>query len=156
MFDQRVALAPGQSLPTKEDSEDLPYTPVGRCVVCDSSFNELCGSRICTVCRDFVLLCGTCQIDLFEYHCKRHAFLKDCYFTFLERFDAANLQIQHEKLTQVLMHLNTNPGNKNVRKTVVKQMDKVTLRMESLRKGRCFVDKSAPRRCRSWSMPSRT
>jgi predicted sulfurtransferase len=58
VFDQRVSLQPDPS------AADVV---VGRCFSCSLPYDELCGSRVCAVCRDLVLACGVCQRDGAEY-----------------------------------------------------------------------------------------
>jgi hypothetical protein len=36
------------------------------------SYDELSASRICTVCRDLVLMCPLCAAAKLEYHCAAH------------------------------------------------------------------------------------
>ena len=69
VFDQRVAI-----------SSTNP-TIVGRCLGCDEPFDEISGSRVCTVCRDLVLVCPRCSDSLLEYHCATHQPWAQHYFT---------------------------------------------------------------------------
>ena len=82
VFDQRVAIASQNA------------TVVGHCVNCTTAYDELSGGRLCTVCRDLVLVCPTCAEALPEYHCPNHQPWKSCYFSFLDRFDTQELQRQ--------------------------------------------------------------
>jgi len=118
---------------------------VGRCIECSTPYDEISGSRLCTVCRDLVLVCPDCCARSREYHCKRHQAWKNCYFTFLDTFDQTELKAQNEELGRLRDTYTT----KNVRKTLFRQMEKVHNRIVQLDNGSEMVDKSAPRRCRS-------
>lgn len=123
---------------------------VGRCVNCDCPFDEIAGSRVCTVCRDLVLVCPTCRDTLREYHCRRHALWKSCYFTFLEVFDVEQLKQQQQEL--MLLHdveYSQKNAHRRVRKTISKQIDKITQRVALLESRVEKVEPNAPRRCRT-------
>lgn len=127
VFDRRIAVATHNT------------TVVGRCVSCAAPYDELSGSRLCTVCRDLVLVCPACAEALREYHCKGHQSWKGCYFSFLEQFDTHELQRQALELEQKWEELcapagqhrrsggkgKLQKGNKNKRSTLQKQIDKV-------------------------------
>lgn len=122
---------------------------VGKCIHCSSQFDELSGSRVCTVCRDLVLVCPSCQSNLREYHCKLHSSWKGCYFTFLEVFDRVKLQTQLEDLGKLLNGI----SSKNTKRTLRKQIAKVQDHMNALKNGTTQVDRDAPRRCRTCREP---
>lgn len=151
VFDQRVAVKPSECKPTNEPPKDIV---VGRCVECDAPFDEICGSRLCTVCRDLVLVCPHCQDKLREYHCRRHAGWKACYFTFLEIYDAEQLLNQHNELEQLRKSLVPACSYKNVRKTLSRQIDRVVQRLDNLQSGAAVAEKDAPRRCRTCMEPN--
>lgn len=146
VFDQRVAMKPDPTLPQNE--------VVGRCVECERPFDEICGSRVCTVCRDLVLVCPQCQSTLREYHCRRHASWKNCYFTFLEVFDSKELNEQLRGLRQIYDSLVPASEHKNQRRTLSRQMDKIQQHLEKLESGVVTVDRQAPRRCRTCMEPN--
>jgi hypothetical protein len=146
VFDQRVAMKP---------EEDKPWEVVGRCLECGENFDELSGSRRCTVCQDLVLVCPCCESTLREYHCRRHSTWKDCYFTFLEVFDEKDLSVQLKKLTQFRDVLIPASAHKNQRRTLSRQIEKVKEQLGKLSQGMAAVDRDAPRRCRT-CMQSRT
>ena len=149
VFDSRVAMKPNMSEPQNE--------VVGRCVECSSPFDEICGSRVCSVCHDLVLVCPKCQSALREYHCRRHSNWKDCYFTFLEIFDVDELTYQKNRLDQIRDNLAASPEskrNKKVRRTLTRQIEKISLQMELLKSGATQVDRNAPRRCRTCMEPN--
>lgn len=87
------------------------------------------GSRVCTVCRDLVLVCTQCQSSLREYHCSRHSRWKECYFSFLEVFDRAELVAQQLQLQEIRESLNALPSTKNTRRALTRQIDKVRTRL---------------------------
>ena len=53
---------------------------------------------MCAVCKAVCLCCEGCRERLDELHCKDHRALADCYFWFLDKFDAAELQRQRTAL----------------------------------------------------------
>ncbi|MGK3736464.1 MAG: putative sulfurtransferase [Bacillariaceae sp.] len=136
-----------------DDDDDDSYEVVGRCVECSDPFDELCGSRVCTVCRDLVLVCEKCRTrsnTLREFHCKRHAVWKTCYFSFLEIFDQSELEEQHRVLLSLRDEASVERGNnKNVRRTLTRQINKVESRMREIKEDCLLIDRNAPRRCRS-------
>lgn len=144
VFDQRVAIKP---------QNDKPPEVVGQCVECKETFDELSGSRICTVCRDLVLVCTRCQLKLREYHCRRHAKLKGCYFTFLEVFDKEELHDHIIGLERARDTLVPSSAHKNQRRTISRQIEKVRDRLKEVEEGAVMVDREAPRRCRTCTQP---
>lgn len=146
VFDQRVAMKPD---PTKPQNEI-----VGRCTECSVPYDEICGSRVCTVCRDLVLICPTCQTQLREYHCRRHSAWKDCYFTFLEVFDVNELTIQNTRLGELRDSLVPAAEYRNQRRTLARQMEKISEQIKKLERGEAIVNRKAPRRCRTCMDPS--
>lgn len=146
VFDQRVAMKP---------EEDKPWEVVGRCLECGEKFDELSGSRRCTVCQDLVLVCPSCESTLREYHCRRHSTWKDCYFTFLEVFEETELLVQIKELEKLRDVLIPASAHKNQRRTLSRQMEKVKNQLDKLSQGTAVVDRSAPRRCRT-CLQSRT
>ncbi|KAG7355720.1 hypothetical protein IV203_000406 [Nitzschia inconspicua] len=160
-FDKRVAIKPDMSSQRtslddgkSESSSKAEYEVVGTCVECTAPFDELDGSRVCTVCRDLVLVCCDCQSSLLEYHCSRHAAWKDCYFSFLEVFDSEQLCEQKLKLEKIRESLELLPNTKNTRRALARQIDKVEQRISELDTGKVTVQNNAPRRCRSCLEPN--
>jgi hypothetical protein len=145
VFDQRVAMKP--KFNGKEPSRKNEI--VGQCIECTSPFQEICGSRVCTVCRDLVLICLSCQCKLREYHCKRHSSWKDSYFTFLEIFDSKELESQKNQLFHLRESLTPPAENRNTRRTLLRQVEKVTKHMARLESGQEKVHREAPLRCRT-------
>jgi len=166
-FDQRIALSPAEHYQQrkllddtvvesdtpelKEDNKLQPPKVVGKCMECHTAYDELSGSRICTVCRDLVLVCPSCQIQLREYHCLRHSEWKD-YYTFLEVFGKEQLEAQVSSM-QYLLDRHTE-YSKHVKKTLRKQIRKIRDRLEEIEKNPDLVNPDAPRRCRSCREPS--
>jgi hypothetical protein len=146
VFDQRVAMKPD---PAKQQNE-----VVGRCVHCTSQFDEICGSRVCTVCRDLVLVCPTCQSTLREYHCRRHCLWKECYFTFLEIFDVDELKEHVCRLKEARATLMPSSAHRNQRRTLSRQIVKVDEHISKLEAGTLIANPNAPRRCRTCWEPS--
>ena len=138
VFDQRV---------TAMDSSSSSV--VGKCVECAAPYDEISGSRLCTVCRDLVLVCPNCQANLREYHCRRHSVWKHCYFTFLDIYGADELQSQLEQLEGHRESLIPAGDYKNMRRTLMKQITKVNTRLKKLESGEAEVDRESPRRCRT-------
>ena len=106
---------------------------VGRCEYCDKPYDELHGTRVCTVCRELVLICAPCRGKVTELHCEQHFHLKDLYFTNLERFSVAELRAQHAGLKK--LHADLVAGGKkerNRRRTLQRQMAKLEHRIANL------------------------
>ncbi len=146
VFDQRVAMKPDPMKPQN--------AVVGRCLECKVPFDEICGSRICTVCRDLVLVCPGCQLALREYHCRRHSSWKDCYFTFLDVFDTSELKEQMGRLTEIHKNLLPASEHKNQRRTLSRQIEKINQQIGKLEAGILTVNREAPRRCRTCTEPN--
>ena len=163
-FDLRVAMDPKECLIRHEAlatgasdavdasaAEELSATKeiVGKCLECNVPYDTISGSRVCTVCRDLVLVCPTCTTKLRELHCARHSGWKHCYFTFLEVFSADELAVQLEELTKIRDGLVPPAQHKAMRRTLNKQIEKVTKRIKALKNGEAKVEMDAKRRCRT-------
>ena len=133
VFDQRVAI-----------SSTNP-TIVGRCLGCQEPYDELSGSRICTVCRDLVLVCPRCSDSLLEYHCATHQPWAQHYFTFLQNYSAEELKAQLVGLQRLW---DDSKGKKKRRLTLRKQIEKVRNEI-STRDQLGDPPRSATRRCRT-------
>jgi predicted sulfurtransferase len=159
VFDQRVTWPPVAQPKQEQDASNAATASVvnanivGTCVACEAPFDQLCGSTICTVCRDLVLICPCCQSSLREYHCRRHASWKDCYFTFLEPFDQEELAIQKKHLQELHETMMSPSQSKNVRRTLKRQIAKIDQRMKQLASRQAAPDRNAPCRCRSCMEP---
>lgn len=153
VFDQRVAMKPSECCRNAVNDECASNIVVGKCIECSTPYDELCGSRICTVCRDPVLVCPSCQSVLREYHCRRHSAWKTFYFTFLDAFSVEDLQGHLAQLTHLLGRCLPSSQYKNVRRTIMRQIDKIQHRIQALESGEQEVDLNAPRRCRTCTEP---
>lgn len=152
VFDQRVAMSPFECHDSRAPLTERDI--VGKCVSCQVPYDELCGSRVCTVCRDLVLVCQSCQVQLREYHCTRHSTWNNCYFTFLEIFSKDELLSQKAELLCLRETFVPPASHKNVRRTISRQIEKVSQRIEALDCGSECFDPKAPRRCRTCREPS--
>mmetsp|Transcript_13339 Transcript_13339/g.32616 ORF Transcript_13339/g.32616 Transcript_13339/m.32616 type:complete len:624 (+) Transcript_13339:3-1874(+) len=167
-FDKRVAVKPTATPVTTTTTNDsstesasassATYEVVGRCLECQNPFDELCGSRVCSVCRDLVLVCPKCREGLREYHCERHSEWKSCYFTFLEYFDRDELLAQKIELLSIRdMKYAPTPSckHKNIRRTLSRQTEKLEQQIRWMDgNNRTKGVKDAPRRCRTCMEPS--
>lgn len=157
VFDQRVAQRPADchSLRSNALGDNVSDRVtsgsdiVGKCIECHDPFDEICGSRVCTVCRDLVLVCKKCQSELREYHCARHSTWKRCFFTFLDVFDQEQLSAQAKDLKQLRETHSPACEHKNVRRTLSRQIEKVVQRIYLLESGAVTMNHFAPRRCRT-------
>jgi len=157
VFDRRVVMSGSDSKgPDNIEGDSQPSQEVvGRCYECDAPFDQVSGSNICTVCRDVCLICTECKQKLREYHCRRHAEWKTCYFTFLDVYDRSELESQRLQLTEFrnICMLEKSNKSKNIRRTLTKQIDKISDRIYQLDAQGVVVDRDAPRRCRSCFEP---
>jgi predicted sulfurtransferase len=145
VFDRRIAMEP-------DEKEGQPAIIVGHCLECEQPYDELCGSRLCTVCRDLILICQTCWEKRHEFHCRRHQYLKDCYFTFLEGFTIEELKQQVSELSTIRQEsplLQPHSSHKNARRTLQRQVDKIERQIARLESGDIQVIKNPARRCRT-------
>jgi hypothetical protein len=158
-FDKRVAVKPTPSSTTPADSAaSSTYEVVGRCLECHREFDELCGSRVCTVCRDLVLVCSDCRKDMREFHCQRHFDLKSCYFTFLDVFDRDQLLAQKLELLTIRdtkYAPTVDCKHKNIRRTLSRQTKTLDHQIRWMdENNRTKGVPNAPRRCRTCMEPS--
>ena len=73
---------------------------------CKNPHDTFSPENICTVCREPVLCCNKCKLDLGEkqlcsgpeFHCEEHFHLASCYFTNLNGFSVDDLNKQLEEL----------------------------------------------------------
>jgi hypothetical protein len=116
---------PFVSMTNRHSSALFPCCDSYHCCPDARSQDELDGGRVCTVCRDLVLVCPKCQSSLREYHCSRHAAWKESYFSFLEVYDLNELQEQLSNLQNLRDSLEPKTSFKNTRRALTRQMDKV-------------------------------
>ncbi|KDO27308.1 hypothetical protein SPRG_07557 [Saprolegnia parasitica CBS 223.65] len=142
VFDKRVLMGP--------TTADV----VGSCVSCSTPYDAFNGVKVCSVCRDLVLVCDPCfQTAHGEVHCLEHRYLKDCYFTFLQYFSAAELEAQVAGLEGVLAALLSEPEkqkrSQNRRRTVRKQLEKVKARLALVQENPSAVETWTKVHCRT-------
>ncbi|KAG9413949.1 hypothetical protein AC1031_013151 [Aphanomyces cochlioides] len=133
VFDKRVLMGPEQS------------EVVGTCIECKSPYDTFSGGKVCSVCRDLLLVCDACyQARHGEVHCDDHQYLKDCYFTFLQYFTADELSAQVTALeathTSHLEETDAAKRSKNKRRTVRKQIEKVQARLAAVQADPSIVE----------------
>ena len=106
---------------------------VGKCIECHVSYDEFGGRKVCTVCRDIVLVCDACfSARHGELHCTDHQYLKDCYFTFIQYLPREELEQHRTRLEQLHAEIGTGKEFKHKRKTLRKQIDKLTARLATM------------------------
>ena len=102
---------------------------VGRCVYCESPFDQFHPKCVCAVCREPLLACAACQ-DRSEFHCRQHIHLRNCYFANLERFSTQELLGQKELLETFLAEIAVGRKFKQKRKTLIKQCQRIATRLQ--------------------------
>jgi len=113
-------------------------TVIGHCIVCAVPYDSFQGDRVCTVCRDPLLVCGECKVrQRGVFYCDNHDYLKGSYYYFLEGFAVPELHDQLSRLQMLHTSLLAGTGKethkkKNQRKTITKQIDKVKAEIERL------------------------
>ncbi|DAZ94607.1 TPA: hypothetical protein N0F65_005370 [Lagenidium giganteum] len=111
VFDQRVSMA----------SQD--ETVEGRCENCQEPHDVISGETRCEYCRVHVLLCKKCTHDLVHIFCPQHATLV--------QGTAEELEQRAEQLRHV-MSLESGRSRKGRRRSLRKQLDTVTQRIQEL------------------------
>lgn len=100
------ALLPTDTTPAvEEETSILTDIVVGHCFECNVAYDEYSGDRVCTVCRQPVLICPACVVSNpfpSEYYCSRHQDLKGIYFTQIARFPTEALLEQKNHLQSML------------------------------------------------------
>ena len=107
---------------------------VGKCIECEALFDEFSGRKVCTVCRDLVLVCDRCYDARHgEVHCTDHQYLKHCYVTFLQYLSRAELQEHQQALQTILAELlKDKHSSKNKRRSIRNQLSKIKSRLETI------------------------
>lgn len=106
---------------------------VGKCIECQAPYDEFSGRKVCSVCRDLVLVCDTCYYALHgEVHCTDHQFLKSCYVTFLQYLSREELLAHQSELEAILAKFALDKSWKNKRRTVRNQLNKIAARLEAV------------------------
>ncbi len=124
---------------------------VGSCANCAAAYDTLRGDRVCTVCRDSVLICDACVIPLKgQFHCDAHALLRECFFHFIDAFARDEL-VAHAGALDALLSAALKEGKRarNRRATLRKQIERVRARIAAIDSGDVVVTTEAPVPCRS-------
>ncbi|CAH0492838.1 unnamed protein product [Peronospora farinosa] len=123
LFDKRVLMG-------AEKSNEI----VGKCIECQAPFDEFSGRKVCTVCRDLVLVCDRCYYARHgEVHCTDHQYLKHCYVTFLQYMSRAELLEHQRELEKILVELlEDKHSSKNKRRSIRNQVNKIKSRLETI------------------------
>ncbi|KAH7477182.1 Rhodanese-like domain-containing protein 6 [Phytophthora ramorum] len=107
---------------------------VGKCIECQAPYDEFSGRKVCTVCRDLVLVCDSCYYARHgEVHCTDHQSLKHCYTTFLQYLPRAEL-LEHQKALEKILSelLKDKNSSKNKRRSIRNQLIKIGARLEAM------------------------
>ncbi|ETO79105.1 hypothetical protein F444_06123 [Phytophthora nicotianae P1976] len=123
VFDKRVLMG-------AQNSNEI----VGKCIECQEPFDEFSGRKVCTVCRDLVLVCDSCYYTRHgEVHCTDHQYLKRCYVTFLQYMPRSELLEQQKALEKILAEfLEDKSSSKNKRRSIRNQLNKIATRLEAI------------------------
>ncbi|KAL7692466.1 putative Rhodanese-like domain, rhodanase, Rhodanese-like domain superfamily [Plasmopara halstedii] len=107
---------------------------VGKCIECQTPHDEFSGRKVCTVCRDLVLVCDPCYFARHgEVHCTDHQYLKHCYVTFLQYLSRAELIKQQQALEEILANLlEDRSSSKNKRRSIRNQLNKIAERQRAI------------------------
>ena len=138
VFDGRQAVSAeethlGKDGGTEKSALDAPSRQeiMGKCVYCDSPYDQFEAKCVCAVCREPLLACTNCQ-NRPEYHCRQHLHLKNCYFVQLERFSRQELMEQKQALETYLSEIAVGRKFKQKRKTLVKQCQRISERLQEM------------------------
>uniref|UniRef100_M4BDJ4 Rhodanese domain-containing protein n=1 Tax=Hyaloperonospora arabidopsidis (strain Emoy2) TaxID=559515 RepID=M4BDJ4_HYAAE len=123
VFDKRVLM-------TAHNRNEI----VGKCIECQTPYDEFSGRKLCTVCRDLVLVCDSCYYTRYgEVHCTDHQYLKHCYVTFLQYVPRSELLEQQKALDTILEGLLADKtSSKNKRRSIRNQLNKIKARVEAI------------------------
>ena len=137
VFDRRLCVDAEEHkkngrFPQENDSKMTNEIIVGQCQYCEKQYDNFTGDKICTVCRDLVLICEECKSNVREYHCDDHMHLRNCYFTNLNQFNEKELEAQLNELESHLFKIAIGRRYKQKRQTLHKQCDKVRARLLNL------------------------
>jgi predicted sulfurtransferase/23S rRNA-/tRNA-specific pseudouridylate synthase len=117
---------------------------VGQCFSCQAPYDIFHPQCVCAVCREPVLTCLACQAQLVEFHCRQHQHLHASYFAQLDRFSNAELENQLAELYRHLEPIAIGRKFKQKRKTLQKQMDRISTCLEQRRSGLAGNDQTNP------------
>lgn len=113
-----------------ESSNATPYQIVGSCLYCNKPYDEFHPLCVCAVCREPVLACPDCRVDMSEFHCRNHFHLRECYFADLARFSTEELRCHLEKLKRNLEPISVGRKFKQRRRTLQRQMERINEKIE--------------------------
>ncbi len=162
VFDGRGAHGPGDSsdevaVDTAAAAKtDRKGVGVGTCRYCEVPYDSFDPHCVCTVCKEPILVCKTCQASraqtdvedstesnnepgqpnrpqhLREYHCLTHKHLENCYFTNLEGFAPEELSEQLFELETLQKDIAVGKKFRQRRKTLAKQCAKIEARLSEI------------------------
>lgn len=96
VFDRRLYQENPSKMPQDQQT-------VGCCYRCDAKYDQVRSTDICTVCLKWLLICEKCRPQTFyQYHCHRHLYLEQIFFTRLNGFTGEEITRQRDTL-QVLV-----------------------------------------------------
>ncbi|KAL7446479.1 hypothetical protein ACHAXH_008357 [Discostella pseudostelligera] len=161
VFDRRGALdAKGHGIDGYMNDKDTSSSRsssniIGKCQYCTCPYDVFHPACVCTVCREPILICETCQQDVHEqqtalrglpltssddgansatvttvcraeFHCAMHSHLSSCYFTSIHGFSVAECKQQIEQLQLHYKELLcTGKKGKHKRRTLRRQIEKI-------------------------------
>lgn len=120
VFDRRGSDAP---LPNTSSNNLTRNFIVGKCFYCSCAWDQF--TDLCCVCREPMLICPVCHLEIKEYHCKDHEHLRDCYFTNLSIYTSDQLIMQKKELENHLSKIAIGKKFKQRRKTISRQINRI-------------------------------
>lgn len=140
VFDGRIGGAndnSDQDLNTN-DNDTVYNEIIGHCIECNDLYDEYLDTIKCTACRHPVLYCPKCvkvrdiSRHSGEYHCYRHLYIKDMYFTKIDHYTIDELNEQSKKLLDMINEFEKLKINKTSRRSLRKQREKIAIRINEL------------------------
>jgi predicted sulfurtransferase/23S rRNA-/tRNA-specific pseudouridylate synthase len=136
------------------EASNISSMIVGQCLYCQNPYDQFDPNCVCTVCREPILICQQCQLQLqqkqkqnhcsnntttnidnntnnnnnayyVEYHCSNHIHLQNCYYTNLNIFNINQLQEQKNELIYQMNQIAIGRRYKQKRKTLLKQIIRI-------------------------------
>ena len=134
VFDRRVGVDAGDHVNEKDSKSKIS---VGKCLYCETNYDNFTADAVCTVCRERLLVCSDCKSNLFgEFHCSDHQHLKNCYFTnLIPRFTQEELTLQLRELESLLDEISIGKRYKQKRRTLQRQIERVSKAISDLKSG---------------------
>lgn len=129
---------------------------VGKCSACNAPWDTYAAKHVCSVCATLVLVCPSCSAVFHEHYCHRHAYLKDSYCHFLDRYQDPALADQERRLEQILCDVELAKRSVNVRRALKKQLARVKGQRARIAHAGSVRDEyyDGPPRCRSCASTS--